>query len=513
LAKKGITDPKKINDAIASIFSNRTAANLMATMVMQRDQINKSAKLSMGADGIDELHKKAQQTADGKELIAQAKLRDIMLQIGEKVLPVYMQALDAVNQVITATSAWIQQHPTLAKWVAVSAVAIGGLLVVVGGLLLGMAALLAPFAMVGSAMAGFGAIAAGFAGAWAVVTGVISASTAFLMANPIIAIIGGIAIAALLIYKYWEPIKAFFINTWNYINDLFSKHLALNFLFPVIGVIRLLVKVGKYLIDNWEGIKAALIDAWTRIDRFFAQYPILNYIFPVIGAARWLIANWESVKTFFMGLWAQVTGAFSNGLGGITKLLVDWSMLGWIYTAWQKILDKMGLELPKSCADFGVMLMKGFANGITSGLTAVDTAINNAGDAAINWFKAKLGIHSPSRVFATLGHYTMQGLDVGLQAGQRGPLSTVNQLTRRLMAASAAGVGVLSAAPINAAPPMTPIQMSQSAQPGGNAAPSITVHIHAAPGMDEKALAQVVAREIERAQREKAARNRARLID
>ncbi|WP_157288516.1 phage tail tape measure protein [Uliginosibacterium gangwonense] len=465
LAAKGITDPGKINDAIASIFSNRTAANLMATMVMQRDQIHKSAKLSMGADGIEELHAKAMEMASGKELIAQAKLRDIMLQIGEQVLPVYMQALDAVNQVIDATSAWIKENPELAKWISVSAVAIGGLLVVLGGLLLGIAALLAPFAMVGSAMAGFSAIAAGFAGAWAVVTGAISASTVFLMENPLIAIVGGIAIAALLIWKYWEPLKAFFLAVWSYVDGVFEK------------------------------------------------YPILNAIFPIIGAARTLITYWEPIKAFFLSVWAEVQGAFSGGIAGIAALCLNWSPIGMIYRAWAAVLSWFGVELPSRFTGFGTMLMDGIVTGISRGLVGVKTAIFNAGDATVNWFKEKLGIHSPSRVFATLGHYTMQGLDVGLQAGQRGPLSTVNQLTRRLMAASATGVGVLSAAPISAAPPVTPIQMSQAAPQGANSSPPIVVHIHAAPGMDEQALAKMVAREIERAQRQKDARSRARLID
>jgi hypothetical protein len=40
----------------------------------------------------------------------------------------------------------------------------------------------------------------------------------------------------------------------------------------------------------------------------------------------------------------------------------------------------------------------------------VKGAITGAGEATIGWFKEKLGIHSPSRVFAELGGFTMAGL-------------------------------------------------------------------------------------------------------
>lgn len=465
MAAKGITDKSQIIDEIATIFSNRNGAKLMAQIYDKKSIIDKNIAVSSGSYKVDDQYKEAMRQADGQELVAHAKLRDIMLQIGQQILPIYVKALGAVNQVIDATSAWIKENPELAKWISITAVTLGGLLVVVGALLLGIAALLAPFAMVGAAMAGFSAIAAGFAGAWAVVTGVISSAGALIVANPITATVAAIAIAALLIWKYWEPIKGFFLSVWSYVDGVFQK------------------------------------------------YPILDAVFPIIRAARTLIEYWEPLKRFFLGVWSEIKTAFSGGISGIAALLLNWSPLGMIYRAWAEVLSWFGVTLPSRFTGFGTALMDGVVTGISRGLVGVKNAIFNAGDATVNWFKEKLGIHSPSRVFATLGQFTMQGLDVGLQAGLRAPLSTVNQLTRRLMAASAAGVGVLSTAPISAAPPVTPIQMSQSAQQGGNATPSITVHIHAAPGMDEQALAQLVAREIDRIQREKSARNRARLID
>ncbi len=77
LAAKGITDPDKVKDMIATIFTNRTASNLFTTMYMQRDQIYKNERLNAGADGIDEGVTKGQLLTQGHEAEALAKLRTL----------------------------------------------------------------------------------------------------------------------------------------------------------------------------------------------------------------------------------------------------------------------------------------------------------------------------------------------------------------------------------------------------------------------------------------------------
>ncbi|ARE56078.1 hypothetical protein TP45_06830 [Xanthomonas citri pv. aurantifolii] len=50
----------------------------------------------------------------------------------------------------------------------------------------------------------------------------------------------------------------------------------------------------------------------------------------------------------------------------------------------------------------------------------------SVGTGVVDRFKGLLGIHSPSRVFAQLGDFTMQGLTVGLQRGQGAPVQAVH---------------------------------------------------------------------------------------
>jgi hypothetical protein len=159
--------------------------------------------------------------------------------------------------------------------------------------------------------------------------------------------------------------------------------------------------------------------------------------------------------------------------------------------------------------------MQGLVNGITSGLANVKAAIVGAGESTIAWFKEKLGIHSPSRVFTALGGFTMAGLTNGITDNQHGPLGAVLAVSKKLTAAGAgialsAGVAMAGGARIDSRPPLT----AQRGAPVAAAAPStFTITIHAAPGMNEQQLAQAVAREIDHQQRQRQAAGRSRLTD
>ena len=81
---------------------------------------------------------------------------------------------------------------------------------------------------------------------------------------------------------------------------------------------------------------------------------------------------------------------------------------------------------------FGSQIIQGLVNGITGRLSAVKGAVVGAAQATIGWFKQKLGIHSPSRVFAGLGGFLMAGLEQGIAAGAGKPVARIDALARRL---------------------------------------------------------------------------------
>ncbi len=230
------------------------------------------------------------------------------------------------------------------------------------------------------------------------------------------------------------------------------------------------------------GVKALGGALWV-----LAANPVVLTIAAIAAAAIYLWRNWGTLGPKFAALWAGIKDTFQQAM--------DWFA-----------------SLPTRFFQFGADILKGLANGITSALGSVKDAVTGAGESTIGWFKEKLGIHSPSRVFAELGGNTMQGLDQGLTAGQRGPLKTIAGMGKQLAAAGAlsVGMGAGSALAIDNRPPLGaagPVQAAASAP-----AP-ITVNVYPAPGMDEAALARLVAQEVQRITSGQSARSRSALHD
>ncbi len=172
------------------------------------------------------------------------------------------------------------------------------------------------------------------------------------------------------------------------------------------------------------------------VGRAMLMNPIGLAITAIAVGAYLIYRNWEPIKAFFTGIWSQIQQAVSGGIGGISALIVNWSPLGLFYSAFAAVMGYFGIELPGKFTEFGSQIMNGLVNGIVSGIQAAKDAIGAAADSVTGFFKEKLGIHSPSRVFAEFGGFTMQGLEQGLSGSEDGPVSAVGNMAKKL-----AGIG------------------------------------------------------------------------
>ncbi|HED5667427.1 TPA: phage tail tape measure protein [Enterobacter kobei] len=163
------------------------------------------------------------------------------------------------------------------------------------------------------------------------------------------------------------------------------------------------------------------------IGRALLMNPIGLAITAVAAAAYLIYRNWGAVSSWFKQRWADIKEAFNGGIAGIGKLLINWSPVGLLYKVFAAVLKYLGVDLPAKFTDFGGHLIDGLINGIKNKWESLKTTVTDMGDSVGGWFKEKLGIHSPSRVFMGFGDNIAQGAAIGLQrttpqaalAGQR----------------------------------------------------------------------------------------------
>lgn len=223
------------------------------------------------------------------------------------------------------------------------------------------------------------------------------------------------------------------------------------------------------------------------------------------------------------GVWAVlkpvmlVAGAFYAGwqAGKLLGAGIDWllsKVLGYKTTLGGAIFDLVQYvtALPARFMAAGGQMVDGLINGIKQRWQALKNAVGGIADGAVGWFKDKLGIRSPSRVFAQIGGYTMEGLQQGIAGGKNGALGALNKVTKQL---TAAGAGMAIGASAMAMPIDTRGPLSPAGGAGGAATMIVQITVNPSPGMDEAALAKLVAAEIQRVQSQAAARGRSRLTD
>lgn len=252
--------------------------------------------------------------------------------------------------------------------------------------------------------------------------------------------------------------------------------------------------------------------ALLMVGRALLLNPVSLVLGLLAGAAYLVYQNWDAVSGFFSSTWAEIRTGFSGGIAGIMQTLANFSPMGLLYRAFSQVMQYLGVELPDHFTTMGGQLMDGLASGITRKLGVVREAISDMGQASIDWFKDKLGIHSPSRVFAELGGHTMQGLSNGLTDGGAGPLQAIADVGKRLAQAGALSLGMASAGTAVAVDNRPPISAAATpvVQVAGD---TISIQIQPAPGADPAAIARAVAAELDRRERAKQARARSALSD
>ncbi|GAA0741469.1 phage tail tape measure protein [Sphingomonas sp. ABOLD] len=280
------------------------------------------------------------------------------------------------------------------------------------------------------------------------------------------------------------------VTKWTAANPGLARSLAVGA--AAFAALFLVLGGGAILIAGLAAPFAALAATASLIG--VGMLPLIGIVGGValVAAVYAIYANWGAISTWFAGLWESIKSATWSAIQFVGRVLLSFSPVGLMIQGFMALLAWMRGPLGQRMIAAGGDIVRGIITGITGMLGRLKDTIVGAASAAASWFKSKLGIHSPSRVFASFGGFMMQGLDQGLARDQDRPVDRIDGLTSRLANAVATGtaalaIGAGSAAPAAARPSAAPAALGP-----------VTIVIQQLPGQSERDLARAVRAELER---------------
>lgn len=524
--------------ALGKLFGRESAgaiAPLLTNTELLRENFLKVGDAQRYAGSMEKEYASRVATSENALQLLKNTAMVLSQRVGRTLIPDFKVFAARTGEVVKRIADWVDENPRLVSWLAKSAIAgaalvtvLGGLLIVGGGAAMAFSQIYKAVGLIANsgALTGmarmFGQLGPRLAAMGRFLPGLANGARAVLpllggLSAPVVAIGAALAAAGLLVWKFWGPIKAFLIGTFEGARAAFAPVLselstALEPLAPAWDVLRLAIgKVGdgvRWLLTPFQATTEQLQGA-TNAGRAFGT--ILGLVLAngvrttitVVRTAASVIAGFGNVVgtivgavvTAFRGMWAVITGLFTG----------NWQqVVGGLRTLWVNINTLLG-EWPARMLGFGADMMTGLVNGILGKIPVVGDALTGAVSSAVDRFKTLLGIHSPSRLFAQFGDYTMQGYAAGLQRSQGEPAQAITGMGQRVRAAGAGLAMAAATAPVIAGGGAGP-----AAPAGGN---HYEIHIHAAPGMDPHAIARAITAELDRREHARQTGTRARLRD
>ncbi|MCG9069836.1 phage tail tape measure protein, partial [Laribacter hongkongensis] len=370
-------------DMQAMSFIRPAIANMGEMKDIQKGSMEASDKGLLDAD-----YKKRMEGATEQFKSFKIGMMDIGITIGDALLPPLTELIQEVRPGVKAFGDWAKEHPGLIK----------GVIGLVGGLLAGKMAFIGIKYGLNLVLSPFNALTTSItavSGKWTLLRAMWQAGRFAPAISGLRALGGGI----MTVGRFLLP---------------FGQGLLMAFGGPLMLAGRGALFLGKLLAGNLvSGLRLAG-QAVLWLGRAMLMNPIGLAITGIAVGAYLIYRNWDKLKGWFRGLWAEVKTAFAGGIGGVAKLILNWSPLGLFYKAFAGVMKWFGVSLPKNFSDFGGMLIGGLVGGIKAKIGAAKDAVVGFGKDIKGWFAGTLGIKSPSRVFMGFGDNIAQGAAIGI---------------------------------------------------------------------------------------------------
>ena len=516
---KGLEDDAKsdVMKGLVGIPHIKTISKLVANTEEWRRQIelanSEAAKGSMGREFDTRMKALSASTQ-----IFTNRLFNLKTAIGGTLAPTLHNILDKLGGVVDKFKAWIETNPELARKILLVASALGTTLTAFGALSLALSFVLYPMARVALGFGKLTGLNTLLAKSFNYTTKAAIASNKNLLSfrgwsnifssaqTTLTSFLGKItklnALKVLLgALKAWTmPVRMIFIGLGSSISFLLS---------PIGVVVAAVVGAGIYIYKNWEKVKSFFSGFLNGLQS--GLQPVIDKFKPFVG---WI----ESVFNWFTNLLSpiQSTKEDLDAAASAGKQFGEWVAFG-IDLALKPLqllidgvkwlidnLPKINEQNQKAKALKEETMKAAFGNGVLGQTMA---AMADIPEYATGGYTGNGGKYQPMGIVHG-GEYVMTK-----EATSRLGVATLNALNygKQALIAGGLGIGLATAAPIqvDSRPPISARpSISQTMQPM-----AVNISINAQAGQNERQIAQLVAAELERINRQQQARMRSRMTD
>ncbi|MEQ5125531.1 phage tail tape measure protein [Providencia alcalifaciens] len=418
-----------------------------------------------------------------------------------------------VTGLISQFGEWAKKNPEIVKQITLITLGLGAVLAVGGGISLMIAAMIGPLAMAKFSLSVLGIKGSGFLSL--LIKPIKLVGAAFMMlgkallANPIILIITAIALAAYLIYKYWDDIVPFFKKLWASVSQLFSAAWDWIQSFIMKWTIDPIIKV-------WNGIVSYSQSLWESVTKVFSAFweGLKSYIlnWTIVGL---IYQHWNSIVTTTVNMWALIKKTISDKwneiINDVTNLPAYFQQIGGqiidslkngILEKWESLKAQFA-EIKKMATD---LLPDWMLSDETKNLRAMNqVTVLQAGMKSAGMFDS--GGVIPRGQFGIVGE---RGAEI-----VEGPARVTSRRNTAAMAMAAAMTLGSLAEPVSAKPihPYAVNSGTKTAVPSSQPIPAPIINIYPQPNQSAQDIGQEVARQIDAYYRKQKAAQRSQYRD
>jgi hypothetical protein len=243
--------------------------------------------------------------------------------------------------------------------------------------------------------------------------------------NPIgivVALIAGLVVAFVTLWKKSESFRNFWINLWTTIKNTVSTGIK--------SVTQFFKNLIEWVKGNWKNLLLILTNPFAGLFKYFYENN---------GKFREFVDNAIShIKQLPEKIWTWLVNT-------ITKI-----------TTWRNNLAQKAREagqnfvntlieavsgLPDKMAEVGSNIISGMWNGISEGWGWLKDKVSGLASSLYESAKEALGIHSPSKVFADeVGKWIPAGIAVGIDKNAKTALNSVRDLAVNTLGSARAGL-------------------------------------------------------------------------